>query len=93
LILAAPLTPGASSNSAKQIDLMTPPLGTLTACVSRKWAGRGPGSKMESSRGAENCQKTRRLPLVGCTLCWAALCYEEILSISSQLHNCDSIFL
>ena len=47
-----------------------------TACVSRKWAGHGQGSKTESCRGVENCPKTRRLPLVGCTLCWALLCHK-----------------
>ena len=40
-----------------------------TACVSRKWVGCGECSKTEFCWGAENCLKTRRLPLVGCTLC------------------------
>jgi len=36
-----------------------------------KQAGHGQGSKAESCRGIETSQKTRRIPLVGCKLCWA----------------------
>jgi len=32
----------------------------------------------ESCRGVENCQKTRRFPLVGCTLFWADVCFWQI---------------
>ena len=53
--------------------------GPLTGAVigTRWWAGRGQRSITESCRGVENCQKTRRLPLVGCTLCWAALGFSS----------------
>jgi len=44
----------------------------LTACVTRGWAGRDHAALMEPTSSHANCLKTRRLPPVGCTLCWAA---------------------
>src|SRR6266540_1893218 len=41
-----------------------------TACVTRWWVGRENATLMESTSSQEYCPKTRRLPPVGCTLCW-----------------------
>jgi len=46
----------------------------LTVCVTRWWAGRGNATLTELTSSRENCLKTRRLPPVGCTLCWAIFC-------------------
>jgi len=46
--------------------------GRPTVCVTRGWAGLGGATLMESALSRTNCLKTRRLPPVGCTLCWAA---------------------
>jgi hypothetical protein len=43
-----------------------------TACVTRWWVGRANTILPESTSSHANCLKTRRLPPVGCTLCWAA---------------------
>jgi len=42
-----------------------------TACVTRGWAGRDNATLPEPAPSHANCLKTRRLPPVGCTLCWA----------------------
>jgi hypothetical protein len=42
-----------------------------TVCVSRKWAGADSAGEPEKNSKPEKAQKTRRVPLVGCTLCWA----------------------
>src|SRR5512134_1874746 len=39
----------------------------------RWWAGRGNAILTEPTSSHANCLKTRRLPPVGCTLCWALL--------------------
>src|SRR3990172_10651272 len=44
----------------------------LTVCVTRWWVGRENASLAEPTSSHETCLKTRRLPPVGCTLCWAA---------------------
>src|SRR5919109_967424 len=43
-----------------------------TVCVTRWWAGRDKAIFSESTSSHVNCLKTRRLPPVGCTPCWAA---------------------
>src|SRR5688572_7532436 len=43
-----------------------------TARVTRWWAGRDNAALAEPTLSQENCLKTRRLPPVGCTLCWLA---------------------
>ncbi len=43
-----------------------------TACVTRWWAGRGNATLTEPTPSHANGSKTRRLPPVGCTLCWAS---------------------
>ena len=53
----------------------------LTACVTRWWARRENAILTEPASSHENCLKTRRLPPVGCTLCWAAFFEETCLSI------------
>ena len=45
----------------------------LTVSVTRGWAGRENAALTEPTSSHANCQKTRRIPLVGCTLCWAVL--------------------
>src|SRR6266498_4015159 len=51
----------------------------LTACVTRWWVGRDNAILTEPTPSHENCLKTRRLPPVGCTLCWAALVDFDLL--------------
>src|SRR5688572_9117150 len=48
-------------------DLSSPTVG-----VTRWWVGRDTASLTEPASSYTNCLKTRRLPPVGCTLCWAA---------------------
>src|SRR5512139_2056441 len=43
----------------------------ITVSVTRGWAGRGNAALPEPTSSHANCSKTRRLPPVGCTLCWA----------------------
>src|SRR5215208_2626503 len=43
----------------------------LTVCVTCWWAGRDNVILSESTSSPANCLKTRRLPPVKCTLCWA----------------------
>ncbi len=47
-----------------------------TACVTRWWAGRENATLPEPTPSHTNCLKTRRLPPVGCTLCWAVFMVE-----------------
>ncbi len=42
-----------------------------TVCVTRWWVGRDHAILTEPTSSHTNCLKTRRLPPVGCTLCWA----------------------
>jgi len=42
-----------------------------TAGVTRWWVGRDNAALAEPTSSHANCLKTRRLPPVGCTLCWA----------------------
>jgi len=42
-----------------------------TVCVTRWWAGRDNAILSEPTPSHTKCLKTRRLPPVGCTLCWA----------------------
>ena len=63
-----------------------------TACVTRWWAGRDNAILTEPTSSHGNCLKTRRLPPVGCTLCWAA----EFIGMRvpndqqlSHLHKCN----
>ena len=56
-----------------------------TVCVTRRWAGRDNATLMEPASSHANCSKTRRLPPVGCTLCWAGLGCERLLSQSYNL--------
>ena len=42
-----------------------------TFCVTRWWAGRENAALPEPASSHRKCLKTRRLPPVGCTLCWA----------------------
>src|SRR5215208_91872 len=43
-----------------------------TVCVTGGWAGRGSAILTEQTSSCVKCLKMRRLPDVGCTLCWAA---------------------
>src|SRR5687768_3796452 len=47
--------------------------------------GRGPDSLYGKMPGAKNCLKTRRLPPVKYTLCWAHLAIKTIISKASYL--------
>src|SRR6266508_1163262 len=47
--------------------------GWLTVSVTRWWAGRDNATLTEPTSSHANCSKTRRLPPVGCTLCWAVI--------------------
>ena len=54
----------------------------LTVCVTRWWAGGNNAILTEPTSSQENCLKTRRLPPVGCTLCWAHFAGLSLLSFS-----------
>jgi len=41
----------------------------FAAGVSRKWAGWDSAGELEKTQSQEKALKTRRIPLVGCTLC------------------------
>src|SRR5512147_1692323 len=45
-----------------------------TVCVTCGWVGRDDAILPEPTSSHATCLKTRRLPPVGCTLCWAATC-------------------
>ena len=57
----------------------------LTVCVTRGWAGGDHATLMEPVSGQVYCLKTRTLPPVGCTLCWAALNIKRELLVHSNL--------
>src|SRR5574341_647954 len=59
----------------------------LTVCVTRWWAGRDNAILPEPTSSHANCLKTRRLPPVGCTLCWVAVILE---TYQLQLNTTDS---
>src|SRR5512145_1899010 len=63
----------------------------LTACVTRGWAGRDNADLTEPTPSHAKCLKTRRLPPVGCTLCWAVLSILQscafLISEILQQHN------
>src|SRR5512143_3502863 len=44
--------------------------GGLTVCVTRWWVGRDNATLTEPIPSHANCLKMRRLPPLGCTLCW-----------------------
>jgi hypothetical protein len=48
------------------------PKNSPTVGVTRWWAGRDNAILPELTPSHANCLKTRRLPAVGCTLCWAS---------------------
>src|SRR3990172_9171112 len=51
-----------------------------TVGVSRKWAGRDSTQQPEKTQRREKTLKTRRIPLVGCTLCWAVLTLKLVMA-------------
>src|SRR5688572_28941717 len=51
-----------------------------TAGVTRWWAGQENATLTEPTPSHETCLKTRRLPPVGCTLCWAAFLPQITMS-------------
>jgi hypothetical protein len=55
-----------------------------TAGVTRWWAGRDNATLTEPTPSHANCLKTRRLPPVGCTLCWAAFSLRDNGCIRTQ---------
>ena len=50
-----------------------------TVCVTRWWARRDNAALAEPASSQEKCLKTRRLPPVGCTLCWHACSFFQFL--------------
>ena len=52
-----------------------------TARVTRWWVGRDNATLTEPTSSHPKCLKTRRLPPVGCTLCWAFFVAQFNLSI------------
>jgi hypothetical protein len=54
--------------------------GRPTVCVTRGWAGRDNAILPEPAPSHAKCLKTRRLPPVGCTLCWHAFDLETRFS-------------
>ena len=54
----------------------------LTVGVTRWWAGRDNAILMESTPSHAKRSKTRRLPPVGCTPCWAELVYRRCSCMS-----------
>ena len=64
----------------------------LTAGVTRWWAGRDNATLPEPRLSQEKCPKTRRLPPVGCTLCWVAFAYHNLcLEPMRTSHKSNSI--
>ncbi len=59
-----------SSYCAFQLSAMARP----TVCVTCGWAGRGDAVLPEPTLSRGNSLKTRRVPPVGCTPCWAFGC-------------------
>src|SRR5574341_351086 len=60
----------------------------LTVCVTRWWAGRDNAILPEPTSSHANCLKTRRLPPVGCTLCWVACFHSDLLKAFGQDRYC-----
>src|SRR5512138_3184425 len=58
-----------------------------TVCVTCGWAGRGNATLPEPTPSHANCLKTRRLPPVGCTLCWA-IHETQDLSLEKGITTC-----
>ena len=50
-----------------------------TVCVTRWWVGRDNATLTEPTSSHAKCLKTRKLPPVGCTLCWAAVSWFSSL--------------
>jgi hypothetical protein len=50
-----------------------------TVCVSRWWAGWDSAGEQEKARSQKNARKRRRIPPVGCTLCWHAFDLQDSL--------------
>jgi len=59
-----------------------------TAGVTRWWAGQDNAILPEPTPSPGNCLKTRRLPPVGCTLCWVRVCEVVTFQIA---HNTLSV--
>jgi hypothetical protein len=63
-----------------------------TAGVTRWWAGRDNAVLPEPALSQVTCLKTRRLPPVGCTLCWALSSNARLIAANltrfyTQLHD------
>ena len=54
-------------------------LGYPTVCVTRVWAGVDKVWDVEKAQSQKNACKSRRLPHVGCTLCWARFIVPDSL--------------
>lgn len=48
-----------------------------TGCDSRWWAGRDKGLGAGFAPSVENARKSRRIPPVGCRLCWHAFDVQD----------------
>ena len=66
------------------LDYLFLPWCRPTACVTGKWAGRDNAALTELTSSHANCLKTRRLPPVGCTLCWAHFLNADFLDWSQR---------
>src|SRR6266542_2741496 len=58
--------------------------GCPTAGVTRWWAGRDNATLPEPTSSHANYLKTRRLPPVGCTLCWADYLFMTFRVLNSR---------
>src|SRR5919108_1836358 len=58
----------------------------LTAGVTRWWVGRDNATLPEPTSSHRNCLKTRRLPPVGCTLCWHAFDWKTSCTSYQRLN-------
>jgi len=72
-------------------------LGCLTVCVTRKWAGVDSAWEQKKTQSQKNASKPRRLPLVGCTLCWAfftegSMAKKRGLCLNNEIMAYYSIF-
>src|ERR671923_708873 len=59
----------------------------LTAGVTRWWVGRDNATLPEPTSSHANCLETRRLPPVGCTLCWHAFDFKTPLLFTQALNT------
>src|SRR5687767_4914521 len=57
-----------------------------TVCVTCWWAGVDKTHYTEKCSGAESCLKTRRVPPVKCTLCWAVTYHATSLFVLDACH-------